>query len=129
MVRAQVPVPEQSPLQPVNADPACAVAVRVSDVPCWSVDEHDVPQLIAVGLGLVTVPAPPPPIPIVSVLVAGGAAAAAGADTTLKVALTAVLAAIVTLHAPAPEQPPPDQPANAEPAAGAAESVTIVPWS
>src|SRR5690606_16511120 len=51
----------------------------------------------------------------------------------LKVAVTLVAALIVTVHVPAPPHPPPLQPANVEPLAGAAVSVTEVPgaydWS
>ena len=45
----------------------------------------------------------------------------------LNVAVTAVSALIITVHVPVPEQPPPDQPANVEPVAGVAVSVTCVP--
>ena len=45
----------------------------------------------------------------------------------LKVAVTEVAAVMVTAQVPVPLQPPPDQPANAEPTAGAAVNVTTVP--
>jgi hypothetical protein len=44
-----------------------------------------------------------------------------------KVAVTSVLAAMVTPQVPVPLHPPPLQPANREPSAGAAVSVTAVP--
>ncbi len=44
-----------------------------------------------------------------------------------NVAVTFVSAFMVTVQVPVPEQPPPLQPANAEPAAGWAVSVTWVP--
>jgi hypothetical protein len=45
----------------------------------------------------------------------------------LKVAVTLVLAAKVTVQVPVPEHPPPVQPANVEPELGVAVSVTAVP--
>ena len=44
-----------------------------------------------------------------------------------NVAVTVVAALMVTEHVPVPEQPPPLQPANVDPPAGAAVSVTTVP--
>ena len=41
--------------------------------------------------------------------------------------MTDVAAFMVTAQVPVPEQPPPLQPANVEPPAGAAVSVTTVP--
>ena len=45
----------------------------------------------------------------------------------LNVAVTVVIAFIVTIQVPVPAQIPPDQPAKAEPPCGAAVSVTIAP--
>ena len=45
----------------------------------------------------------------------------------LKVAVTAFAALMVTMQVLVPEQPAPDQPANVEPEAAAAVSVTLVP--
>jgi len=73
------------------------------------------PQLIPAGLE-VTVPLPDPVLLTKSVNVC-----------TLKVAVTDVAAFMVTEHVPVPEHPPPLQPANVEPPAGAAVSVTDVP--
>jgi hypothetical protein len=66
---------------------------------------------------LVTVPLPVPALLIerVNVVV-----------ETLKVAVTAVAAFMVTVHVPVPAQAP-DQPAKVEPAAGEAVRVTVVP--
>jgi hypothetical protein len=50
-----------------------------------------------------------------------------GCDFVLNVAVTDVVAEIVTEHVPVPEQPPPDHPAKVEPDAGAAVSVAICP--
>src|SRR5438876_9580094 len=64
----------------------------------------------------VTAPAPGPTIETVIVKVG------------VKVAVTVVAAETVTTHDPVPEQPPPLQPPKVEPAAGAAVSVTAVPF-
>src|SRR5439155_10840692 len=53
---------------------------------------------------------------------------AVGVKVGVKVAVTVVAAEIVTVQAPGPEQPPPLQPLKVEPAAGAAVSVTAVPF-
>jgi hypothetical protein len=45
----------------------------------------------------------------------------------VKLAVTDVAALIVTVQLPVPEQPPPLQPANVDPAAGVALSVTAAP--
>jgi hypothetical protein len=65
---------------------------------------------------VVTVEELPCPIPIVTGLLA-----------LLKVAVTAVAAVNVTTQVPVPVQPPPLHPANVEPSAAAAVSVTAVP--
>jgi hypothetical protein len=65
---------------------------------------------------LVTVPLPTR----LTVSVTGGAA-------VVKVAVTVVLALTFRTHVPVPLQPPPLQPANVEPDAGVAVSVTLVP--
>ena len=44
-----------------------------------------------------------------------------------NVAVTAWAEFMVTLHVPVPEHPPPLHPANVDPDAGAAVSVTIAP--
>jgi len=60
------PVPEQpSPLQPANAEPSAAVAVRVTTVPLVYCAEHVAPQLIPAG-ELVTVPEPEPTVVTIS---------------------------------------------------------------
>ncbi len=69
-MNVQVPVPSHGPApQPVNVDPAEAVAVNVICVPLAKPKEHVAPQLIPAGL-LVTVPVPFPPGVIVSVTLA-----------------------------------------------------------
>ena len=103
-----------APLQPMNAEPAVAVAVRVTIGPSLKNAEQVAPQLIPAG-ALVTEPDPVPAFVTVSVCVA------------LKVAVTDWSALIVTTHVPVPEQPAPLQPANVEPADGVAVRVTIVP--
>src|SRR5437899_2858783 len=68
MVTVQVPVPVQAPLQPVNVEPASAVAVSVTVVPCENEAEQVAPQSIPVG-ELVTVPEPVPDFVTVRVCV------------------------------------------------------------
>ena len=55
----------------------------------------------------------------------------AGGETVsedkLRVAVIVVSEFIVIVHVPVPEQPPPDQPAKAEPLAGLAVRVMLVP--
>src|SRR3989442_3828485 len=65
---------------------------------------------------LVTVPLPEPALLTVSAKLG-----------RLKVAVTVVAAETVTTQVPVPVQPPPLQPLKADPAAGAAVSVTAVP--
>jgi len=115
-VTVQVPVPEQPPpLQPVKVEPAAGVAVSVTTVPLAKLAEQVAPQLIPAG-ELVTVPLPVPAGVTVRVKVCGE-----------KVAVTVVAAETVTTQVPVPVQPPPLQPLKADPAAGAAVSVTAVP--
>jgi hypothetical protein len=111
-----VDVPEQPPpLHPANVECAPGVSVSVTTVPLSYSAEHVGAQLIALS-PLVTDPGPVPAVVTVSVC------------TAVKVAVTDASALIVTMHVPVPEQPPPLQPANLEPAAGVAVSVTTVPW-
>jgi hypothetical protein len=58
MVKLQVPVPEQAPLQPENTDdPDAGEAVRVIAVPLLKFAVQVVPQLMPAG-ALVTEPVP-----------------------------------------------------------------------
>ena len=113
-VTVQVPVPEQLPAQPVKTDPAAGFGVRVTAVPALTESEHVAPQFMPAG-ELVTVPEPVPFF--VTDSVTGGA---------VNVAVTEVVALIVTAHVPVPEQAP-LQPPKMEPAAGTAVRVTDVP--
>ena len=74
-----------------------------------------VPQLAPVG-DAATVPLPVPLVATVRFSLAA------------NVAVTLVAAVIATVHVPVPLHPPPDQPANDEPAAGDAVSMTTVPY-
>lgn len=49
MATAQVPVPEQAPLQPLKLYPYCAAAVRVTTVPELKDELHVVPQPMPEG--------------------------------------------------------------------------------
>src|SRR5882724_11840233 len=104
------PVPLQSPPQPVKAEDAFGVAVRVTAVPLTKLAAHVAPQLMPAGL-LVTVPEPAP----------------AGETVGAKVAVTPVAAVSVTVQGAVPVQPPPVQPVKAEPSPALAVSVTEVP--
>lgn len=59
MVRVQLAVPEQAPLQPEKTEPLAGVGVRVTEAPLVTEAEQLAPQLIPAGL-LVTVPLPVP---------------------------------------------------------------------
>jgi len=68
IVTVQEPVPVQPPpLQPVNVEPAAAVAVSVTDEPLVNEAEHVAPQEMPAG-ALVTVPLPAPALDTVSVM-------------------------------------------------------------
>src|SRR3954467_13589438 len=100
IVPRQAPVPLHAPPQPVNAEPAAALAVSVTGVPSGKSCAHAAPQSMPAGE---LVPAPAPGRFTVSVR---GAFA-------VKVAVTLRAALIVTWHAPVPVQSP-LQPAKAE---------------
>jgi hypothetical protein len=110
----QVGMLAQPLLQPVKADPAAGVAVKVTSVPLLNEAEHVAPQLIPAG-ALVTVPVPLPAFVTVS---ATGCSA--------NVAVTVLAAFSVTVHAPVPVHAP-LQPVKIAPAPGVAVSVTTVP--
>jgi hypothetical protein len=92
-------------------------SLSVTAVPLAKLALHVDGQLMPAGL-LRMVPVPVPPPVTVSVY-CGGAA--------LKVAVTLMLAEMVTVQVAVPVQPPPDQPANVEPDPAAAVNVTGVP--
>ncbi len=105
--------PEQvEPLQPFQVAPAPGTAVTVIAVP--------LAKLLPVGL-LLTLPLPFAFTTNLK-LVGGG-----GATVPVNEAFTAVSAVTVKVHVRAVPMQPPVHPANVEPAAGAAVSVTEVP--
>jgi hypothetical protein len=108
----QVPVPEQAPYQPEKTEPLAALAVSETLVPSVRLAMQVAPQLMPLGV-LVTVPLPLPIFLTVSVYF----------FFRLKVAVTARLELIVALHGPVPLHAP-LQPANTEPVAGVAVSVS-----
>lgn len=110
-----VEVPVHAPPQPANVEPLAAAAVSVTDVPLAKLVVQVVPQLMPDGED-VTVPVP---VPIFVTL-------SANVDELLKVAVTARAAVIDTVHVLVPVHAP-LQPANVEPLAAAAVSVTDVP--
>jgi hypothetical protein len=113
-VTLHAPVPEQAPLQPAKVLPLTGVSVNVTTVfGAKLAVQLPLVQLIPAGL-LTTVPCPVP----ASVTVKATLAA-------VKVAVTAELAASVTLHAPIPEQAP-LQPAKALPPVAVSVNVTTV---
>jgi hypothetical protein len=111
-----VPVPVQPPLQPVNVEPVAGAAVSVTVVPWPNVPVHVAPQSIPAGAD-VTVPTPVPAFVTASAYV-----------FSVNVAVTEFAPVIATVQVPVPLQPPPLQPVNVVPVAGAAVSVTVVPW-
>jgi hypothetical protein len=110
----QVGMPAQPLLQPVKADPAAGVAVKVTSVPLLNEAEHVEPQLIPAG-ALLTVPMPLPAFITVS-----------AKGCTAKVAVTVLAAFSVMVHAPVPVHAP-LQPVNIAPAPGVAVRATTVP--
>jgi hypothetical protein len=103
------------PLQPAKVEPAAAVAVSVTAVPCaksaLQVAPHETPE----G-ALVMLPLPVPVVDTVSVYFGTGA--------VLNVAVQVRAAVMVT--DPSAQSALPLQPANVEPADGLAVSVTAV---
>jgi hypothetical protein len=76
--RAQVPVPVQAPLQPVNVEPEAGVALSAKLVPLATLAVQVFPQSMPLGLDT-TVPLPAPALPTVTaynVALAGVAQAA-----------------------------------------------------
>jgi hypothetical protein len=110
------PVVQPVPLQPAKVDPAAALAVKMTTVPLLKVPEQVLPQFMPIG-ELVTVPVPVPALTSERVKLSAG--------WRSKVAIQDLLALIVT--EPSVQSASPLQPANTEPAAGVAISVTEAP--
>jgi hypothetical protein len=115
MATVQIDVPLHAPLQPSNVEPGAAAAVSVTLAPLPKLAEHVEPQSIPAG-SLVT---PPEPLPDV-------VTEREKVGRRVKVAVTALAAVIATEQLPVPVHAP-DHPANVDPAAAAAVSVTLVP--
>ena len=111
----QVPVPEQAPLHPLNAEYKSAVAVNVTKAPLVYVALHVEPQLMPAG-ELVTLPVPVPVRLTLNVLL-----------TEVNVAVTLRVAFMVTLHVFPENESHPLQLVNVELPSGLAVSVTGVP--
>jgi len=116
-VRVQVDVPVQAPVQPAKVDPEAAVAVSITCVPLGKLALQVPGQLMPDGL-LVTVPVPVPVVVTVSWT--------GGVVEMSKLAVTEVAALRVTTQVVVPVQAP-DHPANVDPDAAVAVSVTCVP--
>src|SRR5258706_538726 len=111
-VTMQLPMPEHEALHPVNPMFRAGTALKVTVVPRLKDAEHVGPQLIPAGTLVTT----PPPL----VETESAAVPVANAAVTLFAEL------IVRTHEPVPEQAP-LHPANTEPEAGVADTVTDVP--
>src|ERR1044071_8640514 len=98
MVKEQVPVPEQSPLQPINVDPTAGAADKVTIAPSGKSAVQVMPQSIPAGLE-VTVPDPVPESVILKLCVIGP-------PVVSKFAVADLSASIVSEHVPVPEQSP-----------------------
>ena len=109
--------PEHAPLQPANTEPDAGAAVSVTEAPVLNAKLHSVPQLMPAGDD-VTVPVPLPARVTVAVNVV--------VPEVLNVAVTDRAAVIDTVHVLVPLHAP-LQPANVEPLAAAAVSVTDAP--
>ena len=112
----QLPVPVQAPLQPANVEPVAAAAVSVTDAPLAKLALQVAPQLMPPVFDA-TVPVPVPFLATVSAKLA---------VVLLNVAVTLRACVIDTVQLPVPVHAP-LQPANVEPLAAAALSVTLVP--
>lgn len=117
MITTQVgDVPEQPCFHPLKTAPVAGTAVSVTFVPVAKLALHDDPHDTPAGDD-VTVPLPLPLSTTVRVCEAAG----------WNVALTDMFADMVTVHVDAVPAQPPAHPANTEPVAGDAVSVTVVP--
>jgi len=117
IVSWQLPLPVHAPLQPEKTDPVPGVAASVTTVPLSNRALHPVPQPTPLGPVVVTLPAPAPAMDNVS-----------ANSLTFQVAVTLLAWLIVTWQLAVPVHTP-LQPANTEPVAGVAVSVTTVPVS
>ena len=77
IVSMQTPMPEQSPDQPVNVEPAAGASMSVTAVPLLNDAEQVAPQLAPAG-ELVTVPEPEPLLVTVRVRTGGGGGGGGG---------------------------------------------------
>jgi hypothetical protein len=117
-VQVGVGMPAQAPPQPVKAEAAAGLAVRVTVVAREYGSVQSPGQLTPAGL-LVTLP-----LPVPARLTLRAAVVAAIRENA---ALTFRARSRVTTQVPVPEQPSPLQPRNCESAAAVAVSVTVVP--
>ena len=118
IVTVHVPTPlHPAPFHPEKIDPAAGAADSTTWVPCPKLAAQVAPQLIPDGL-LVTMPAPVPPVVTDSMKL----------GIWLKVAVSVAAAfTVIWQGSMVPLQLPLDQPANTEPAAAVAVSLTCVP--
>jgi hypothetical protein len=125
LVIVTIPVVQPAPLQPLNVDPSVGVAFKVTVVPLvYDAEQVPLQMLIPAGVD-VTVPLPVPyEVTVFTTVTANVYCCGLVLGLVLNVAVQFVLAVITIV----PElQPVPLQPANTDPAAAIAVSVTAVP--
>ena len=122
MVTEHVPVPVQpAPLHPANVDPLAAAAVSTTTCPLVKLAEHVAPQLIPAGL-LVTVPVPVPALVTVRVSLLPVLKVAVTVTSDVTIGTTHVGGFVWGLAGTQFAL----NPANVDPAAAVAVSVTLL---
>ena len=122
MVTEHVPVPVQpAPLQPANVEPVAAAAVSTTTCPLVKLAEHVAPQLIPAGL-LVTVPVPVPALRTVRVSLLPVLKVAVTVTSDVTIGTTHVGGFVWGLAGTQFAL----NPANVDPAAAVAVSVTLL---
>src|SRR3954452_21310792 len=113
IVTVQPPVPVHAPLQPLKSEPVTGVGVRVTLAASSNEALQVAPHVNAAG----ELDTDPDPLPLFETV---------RAQIFTNVAVTDLFASIVSVQPPVPLHPP-LHPANLDPAAGVAVSVTLAP--